>query len=168
MFRGRGGALFGSNQVSIIKIECCKNIRIFKCFYNTPFIMRVAGLEPARYRYRGILSPLCLPIPPHPHKLPAGTFQHVPQLKTRTFTCTALMSLSHILGTLVGEGGFEPPKLLAADLQSVPFGHSGIHPFCLSTISIYIINKRKAQGNLSNSPALFPNFYTQNDHAAFI
>ena len=29
--------------------------------------MRVAGLEPARYRYRGILSPLCLPIPPHPH-----------------------------------------------------------------------------------------------------
>ena len=49
-----------------------------------------------------------------------------------------------------------------------PFGHSGIHPFCLSTISIYIINKRKAQGNLSNSPALFPNFYTQNDHAAFI
>lgn len=25
----------------------------------------MAGLEPARYRYRGILSPLCLPIPPH-------------------------------------------------------------------------------------------------------
>ena len=68
----------------------------------------------------------------------------------------------------MGGGGFEPPKQIAADLQSVPFGHSGIHPFCLSTISIYIINKRKAQGTLSNSPALFPNFYTQNDHAAFI
>ena len=25
-------------------------------------------------------------------------------------------------------GGFEPPKQVAADLQSVPFGHSGIHP----------------------------------------
>ena len=25
-------------------------------------------------------------------------------------------------------GGFEPPKQIAADLQSVPFGHSGIHP----------------------------------------
>ena len=25
-------------------------------------------------------------------------------------------------------GGFEPPKHIAADLQSVPFGHSGIHP----------------------------------------
>ena len=30
---------------------------------------------------------------------------------------------------LMGRGGFEPPKQFAADLQSVPFGHSGIHPF---------------------------------------
>ena len=29
---------------------------------------------------------------------------------------------------MVGEGGFEPPKLKAADLQSVPFGHSGTLP----------------------------------------
>ena len=28
-------------------------------------------------------------------------------------------------------GGFEPPKQVAADLQSVPFGHSGIHPYLL-------------------------------------
>ena len=88
----------------------------------------------------GILSPGRLPVPP----------------------------LRHNKINRMGDGGFEPPKALPADLQSVPFGHSGIHPFCLSTISIYIINKRKAQGNLSNSPALFPNFYTQNDHAAFI
>ena len=27
-----------------------------------------AGLEPARYFYRGILSPLCLPIPPLGHE----------------------------------------------------------------------------------------------------
>ena len=26
-------------------------------------------------------------------------------------------------------GGFEQPKQFAADLQSVPFGHSGIHPY---------------------------------------
>ena len=32
---------------------------------------------------------------------------------------------------LVGEGGFEPPKALPADLQSVPFGHSGIPPYSL-------------------------------------
>ena len=30
---------------------------------------------------------------------------------------------------LVGEGGFEPPKLEATDLQSAPFGHSGILPY---------------------------------------
>ena len=29
---------------------------------------------------------------------------------------------------LVGAGGFEPPKLKAADLQSVPIGHSGTRP----------------------------------------
>ena len=29
----------------------------------------------------------------------------------------------------MGRGGFEPPKQYAADLQSVPFGHSGIHPY---------------------------------------
>ena len=32
---------------------------------------------------------------------------------------------------LVGEGGFEPPKAVPADLQSVPFGHSGIPPYSL-------------------------------------
>ena len=31
-------------------------------------------------------------------------------------------------GFLVGDGGFEPPKALPADLQSVPFGHSGNPP----------------------------------------
>ena len=29
----------------------------------------------------------------------------------------------------MGRGGFEPPKQFAADLQSVPFGHSGTYPF---------------------------------------
>ena len=32
---------------------------------------------------------------------------------------------------LVGEGGFEPPKSLTTDLQSAPFGHSGIPPYLL-------------------------------------
>ena len=30
---------------------------------------------------------------------------------------------------LVEEGGFEPPKASPADLQSVPFGHSGTPPY---------------------------------------
>ena len=34
-------------------------------------------------------------------------------------------------------GGFEPPKQFAADLQSVPFGHSGIHPYeVISSITV--------------------------------
>ena len=39
--------------------------------------------------------------------------------------------IQRISGVLVGEGGFEPPKSLTADLQSVPFGHSGIPPYSL-------------------------------------
>ena len=34
-------------------------------FTYFPSMVPVTGLEPVRYRYRGILSPLCLPIPPH-------------------------------------------------------------------------------------------------------
>ena len=39
----------------------------------------------------------------------------------------------------MGGGGFEPPKQLAADLQSVPFGHSGIRPFSNVSQQEYII-----------------------------
>ena len=31
----------------------------------------------------------------------------------------------------MGEDGFEPSKALPADLQSVPFGHSGIPPYAI-------------------------------------
>ena len=33
---------------------------------------------------------------------------------------------------VVEGGGFEPPKSLTTDLQSVPFGRSGTLPFILS------------------------------------
>ncbi len=32
---------------------------------------------------------------------------------------------------MVGDGGFEPPKLEATDLQSAPFGRSGNLPYYL-------------------------------------
>ena len=35
--------------------------------YRPTSMVPEAGLEPARYLYRGILSPLRLPIPPHKH-----------------------------------------------------------------------------------------------------
>ena len=33
-----------------------------------------------------------------------------------------------LLRVMVGRGGFEPPKAVPTDLQSAPFGHSGISP----------------------------------------
>ena len=33
---------------------------------------------------------------------------------------------------LVEEGGFEPPKRYATDLQSAPFGHSGTPPYSVA------------------------------------
>ena len=37
---------------------------------------------------------------------------------------------------MVGEDGFEPSKLKAADLQSVPFGHSGTLPYKVVTFAL--------------------------------
>ena len=36
-----------------------------------------------------------------------------------------------VMQYLMDGGGFEPPKQFAADLQSVPFGHSGIPPYAI-------------------------------------
>ena len=42
---------------------------------------------------------------------------------------------------MVGAGGFEPPKLKAADLQSVPIGHSGTRPYSIRSLTdcLYIL-----------------------------
>ncbi len=40
--------------------------------------------------------------------------------------------LMDVFFLLVGEGGFEPPKALLTDLQSAPFGLSGIPPYSIS------------------------------------
>ena len=74
--------------------------------------------------------------------------------RTRTdnllITNQLLCQLSHI-GRLpdwqVGGGGFEPPKQFAADLQSVPFGHSGICPF-LYNMKLYKADDRTRTDNL--------------------
>ena len=51
-----------------------------------------------------------------------------------------------LINTLLGGGGFEPPKQFAADLQSVPFGHSGIRPFVsFNRLYIYTTLHIKAQ-----------------------
>ena len=57
----------------------------------------------------GILSPGRLPVPPLRLEGWAGAFFNKRK-------------------TPMDGGGFEPPKRVATDLQSAPFGHSGIHP----------------------------------------
>ena len=37
---------------------------------------------------------------------------------------------------LVGRDGFEPSKSLTTDLQSVPFGRSGIFPYVIVILSV--------------------------------
>ena len=77
-------------------------------------VMPATGIEPVRCRHHRILSPARLPVPPR----------------------------RHAIKLQMGRGGFEPPKQIAADLQSVPFGHSGICPFmsdnkCPDKIKLY-------------------------------
>jgi hypothetical protein len=40
---------------------------------------------------------------------------------------------------MVEGGGFEPPKSLTTDLQSVPFGRSGIPPGMIGTWLLYLV-----------------------------
>ncbi len=60
--------------------------------------------------------------------------------------------INEIIINIMGRGGFEPPKQVAADLQSVPFGHSGICPF---TIYTYITLLKKVQQHLLQIPNYF-------------
>ena len=53
----------------------------------------------------------------------------------------------------MGRGGFEPPKQFAADLQSVPFGHSGICPF-LYNMKLYKADDRTRTDNLLSTNQL--------------
>ena len=43
---------------------------------------------------------------------------------------------------LVGEDGFEPSKRNAADLQSVPFGHSGTPPYVVVSVGLVGAGRR--------------------------
>ena len=48
--------------------------------------------------------------------------------------------MTFINSFLVGEGGFEPPKSLTTDLQSAPFGHSGIPPYEIVCLSVELVD----------------------------
>ena len=116
--------------LSLLAQKNRENIEFISVF-STHYLLQVAGLEPARDCSRGILSPLRLPIPPHLRTL----CQIACYSRKRGHTCKHCST--DLVNTLLGGGGFEPPKQFAADLQSVPFGHSGICPF-ISFNRLYI------------------------------
>ena len=66
---------------------------------------------------------------------------------------------------LVGAGGFEPPKLKAADLQSVPIGHSGTRPYsfvvhpCTGRLVYFSMRKGFCQLPFSLFSALFSAYF---------
>ena len=62
--------------------------------------------------------------------------------KTKTSVISTLV-------LLVGAGGFEPPKLKAADLQSVPIGHSGTRPYSFVSAARTACIYYHAQSSLS-------------------
>ena len=57
---------------------------------------------------------------------------------------------------LVEEGGFEPPKRDATDLQSAPFGHSGTPPF------MELVNGRSRASRVSTARGTAAPFLSEN------
>ena len=67
---------------------------------------------------------------------------------------------------MVGEDGFEPSKQEAADLQSVPFGHSGIPPYELSKSVLLGAGRRtRTPDLLITNQLLYQLSYTSNSNS---
>ena len=58
--------------------------------------------------------------------------QKIPRIHWDARDCGNKKSPAVRRDTVVEEGGFEPPKRIATDLQSAPFGHSGTPPYSVS------------------------------------
>ena len=80
--------------------------------------------------------------------VPATGIEPVREYKSRRILSPVRLPVPPRRHSMDG-GGFEPPKQYAADLQSVPFGHSGIHPFIQlghqTTVCHYISTSTKLQ-----------------------
>ena len=98
---------------------------------------------------------------------------NAPPLKRRSFSITfAQKNNGHrkaISVILVGEGGFEPPKSLTTDLQSAPFGHSGIPPYSLLLLGRGGAGRRtRTPDLLITNQLLYQLSYTSTSAAKFI
>ena len=64
----------------------------------------------------------------HIIKVPQTRIELVREYKSRRILSPVRLPVPPLRHITMGDGGFEPPKALPADLQSVPFGHSGNRP----------------------------------------
>ena len=77
-------------------------------------------------------------------------FKSCASASSATRAYTYIQGLHGSLLSAMGGEGFEPSKALPADLQSVPFGHSGIHPYetillsqPLEILAYHVLNCKK-------------------------
>ena len=66
---------------------------------------------------------------------------------------------------MVGEGGFEPPKSLTTDLQSAPFGHSGIPPYSIIVLVGGAGRRIRTPDLLITNQLLYRLSYTSNSNS---
>ena len=86
-------------------------------------LVPVTGIEPVRFLRRGILSPLCLPVPPHRRLLYSSTFLLLRQESGISNCCLpargdALLPLAGIAGSRVSASAQAPHRPLTADPDS--------------------------------------------------
>ena len=84
-------------MIDSVKYMNCTNIRRVNYICHAFVFVAQVGVEPTRkYKFRGILSPLCLPISP-PGQLYGGAFQSRTELYEFAIRCITALLTRHLL-----------------------------------------------------------------------
>ena len=111
------GATVDSRAALLKRSTGCGSLRLLRALGGTR-ILQAAALG----CFCAVFSDVAAAVRIHPRLWPQRSYIR----KTPVYFYTSVF--------LVGAGGFEPPKLKAADLQSVPIGHSGTRPYSLFAV----------------------------------
>ena len=111
------GATVDSRAALLKRSTGCGSLRLLRAWGGTR-ILQAAALG----CFCAVFSDVAAAVRIHPRLWPQRSYIR----KTPVYFYTSVF--------LVGAGGFEPPKLKAADLQSVPIGHSGTRPYSLFAV----------------------------------
>ena len=132
--RGSCGTTVDSRAALLKRSTGCGTLRLLRALGGTRILQAAAPTAPPCFGrwprssplHRGcfcaVFSDVAAAVRIHPRLWPQRSYIR----KTPVYFYTSVF--------LVGAGGFEPPKLKAADLQSVPIGHSGTRPYSLFAV----------------------------------